>query len=48
MNIDSRTLFLASHENLWRLCVFLRMNPVGLSRQQMVLGLLFRMNGPVK
>lgn len=44
MNIDAQHLFQASHEGLWRLCIYVGMNPNGLSRQGMVLGLLFRLN----
>lgn len=41
--IDADHLFRASHENIWRLAVYLGVNPNGLPRRALVLALLFRM-----
>lgn len=43
MRIDADHLFRASHDGIYRLAIYLRVNPHGLSRRNLVLRLLFRM-----
>lgn len=44
MTIDADHLFRARHSGIWRLAVYVGACPVGLSRRQLVLVLLLRMN----
>lgn len=43
MSIDADHLFRAKHEDIVRLCLYLRINPFGRSRRDLVLQLLLRM-----